>query len=86
MSMLGDIINRDNPQKTYFDHFLAQKHIADPTSHKTQHLSLNICQQVDVHSLPRTQGSALQAFPYLHEVHEFRQSEGYTIDTYLLKQ
>lgn len=38
MSMLGDITERDLPQKTYFDNFLAQKNIADPTSNKSQHL------------------------------------------------
>lgn len=48
MSMLGDMIERPLGQKTYFDNFLAQKTIADPTSNKSQTLSLNICQNIDV--------------------------------------
>lgn len=43
MSMLGDMISRENGQKTFCDNFLAQKTIADPTSDKSQTLGLNFC-------------------------------------------
>lgn len=57
--MLGDILERDYPQKTYFDNFLAQKFIPDPTSNKRQTLQLNICQSIAVPNLPRNQGQPL---------------------------
>lgn len=86
MSMLGDMIARDAGNKAYLDNFLAQKSIVDPTSYKSQALSLNICQPIPVGCLPRTQGVPLQGFPYLHEPHEFRQNSDYTVDQYLQKQ
>lgn len=80
------MIERDQPSRAYFDHFLAQKSIADPTSNRSQSLQLNICQVVEVASAPRTDASVLQAFPYQHEVHEFRQNADYTVNEYLQKQ
>lgn len=59
MSMVEEILERDNPQQTYFDNFLAQKSIADPTSRKAQSESLNIAQELSVASMPPTLGVPL---------------------------
>lgn len=83
MSMVEEVLERDNPQRTYFDNFLAQKSIADPTSRKAQSESLNLAQELSVASMPPTLGVPLMAFPYTHANHEFRQAASYTVDQYL---